>query len=163
MLTLKVKKLNPEAKLPTKNNLSDAAFDLYANEYVSLRSGQATKIKTGIAVEIPDGYYGQIFDRSSIGALGISVLGGVIDSGYRGEIIVCLLNNNLPDCGMKYEYYSTDHYEKEYYSIDSVHLITKGNKIAQMVILPVPQVEVEEVEELSDSDRGTKGFGSSGK
>jgi dUTP pyrophosphatase len=142
MLVLKVKKLKPEAKLPTKNNLSDAAFDLYASEGINVPNSQVTKINTGIAVEIPKGYYGQIFDRSSMGAKGLTVFGGVIDSGYRGEVIVCLHNT-----------------AKDF----SWHTVSPGDKIAQMVILPVPEMQVVEVQELEESDRGEKGFGSSGK
>lgn len=142
MLELKVKKLNPEAKLPTKNNITDAAFDLYALGYTHTPGSKVTKISTGIAIEIPEGYYGQIFDRSSMGVKGLTVFGGVIDSGYRGEIIVCLYN-------------TADE--------SSWHTVAAGDKIAQMVLLPVPQVQVVEVQELEESDRGEKGFGSSGK
>lgn len=156
MLQLKVKKLSSLAKLPTKNHSTDAAIDLYSIDEETIRSGQTVKIRTGIAVEIPQGYYGQIFDRSSMGAKGIHVHGGVIDGSYRGEIIVCLQNTNLYTYEDDYKSFKFDD-TPEFYDIKN------GDKIAQMVILPVPELEVVEVEELSSSDRGEKGFGSSGR
>ena len=99
---LKAKKLHPNAKLPTKANKTDAGFDLYAlDSNIVLSSNSccdsngttvATKIKTGISLEIPEGYYGLILDRSSVGSKLIKTLGGVIDCGYRGDITVCLAN-----------------------------------------------------------------------
>lgn len=151
-LKLKVKKLHENAKLPTKNSSLDAGWDLYALEDVDLVSGKVEKINTGIALEIPEGYYGQIFDRSSMGAKGIHVHGGVIDSSYRGPVMVCL-NNTVPS-SIKVDDKMWQHV---FYPVKA------GDKIAQLVILPVPQVEVEEVEELGSSDRGEKGFGSSGR
>lgn len=152
IMQLKVKKLDSRATVPTKNNPTDAGFDLYALEDAALRSGETIKIKTGIAMEIPDGYYGQIFERSSLGSKGIARRGGVIDSSYRGEILVCLHNTNL-----QHIYGHSPHLES------SVYTVAAGDKIAQIVILPVPQMEIVEVNELSESDRGDKGFGSSGR
>ena len=168
MLQLKVKKLDSRATVPTKNHLSDAAFDLYACCWSDIRieSGQTVKIPTQIAVEIPEGYYGQIFDRSSMGAKGIHVHGGVIDGSYRGEIMVCLQNTNL-DTEDFTVYHTNGDGETDYNRYKAVdpcrYTIKHGDKIAQMVLLPVPQVEVVEVQELNESDRGVKGFGSSGR
>ena len=140
---LRVKKLSETAILPTKANDNDAGFDLYADEDVRLYDGPNT-ISTSIALEIPEGYVGLIWPRSGMAVRhGIDVLAGVIDSGYRGEIKVCLeVANRLEDRPM---------YE-----------VKKGDKIAQILIQEVPRFEVIEAESLSDSNRGAKGFGSSG-
>jgi dUTP pyrophosphatase len=138
MLTIKFKKLHPDAKAPTKAHDLDAGWDLYANVGVPAFGVGTFTILTGIAVEIPPGYYGQIFGRSGLASKGVFPTGGVIDCTYRGEIGVIL------NC----------RYAK---------LINRGDKIAQLVILPVPQVEFVEVEELAPSERGENGFGSSGR
>lgn len=148
MLKLKVKKLHPDAKLPTKAYESDAAFDLYLCGEDSWQTGNGVYVlHTGVAVEIPEGYYGQIAGRSSLGKQGYVVLGGVIDSSYRGEVSVLLARMHEPAS-----------------SNTSPSLVFfPGDRIAQLLILPVPQVEVVEVGELSSSERGTGGFGSTGK
>jgi len=164
--TLKAKKLHPNAKLPTKANKTDAGFDLYALEGIDVPSlfyvliqyircnvftnliwyGAnisdvfSTKIKTGISLEIPEGYYGLILDRSSMGSKLIKTLGGVIDCGYRGDVTVCLMNLS-------------------FFS----YVVKAGDKIAQIAINKVEFDSIEEVDELSDSERGEKGFGSSGQ
>lgn len=148
MLKLKVKKLHPDAKLPTKAYESDAAFDLYLCGDNSWQTGRGVYIlRTGIAVEIPEGYYGQIACRSSLGREGYVVLGGVIDSSYRGEVCVMLTRMNEPASSSTFP------------SL----VFSPGDRIAQLLILPVPQVAVVEVDELSSSERGTGGFGSTGK
>ena len=148
MLELKVKKLHPDAKLPTKAHASDAAFDLYLCGDNSWQTGRGVHIlHTGIAVEIPEGYYGQIAGRSSLGKQGYVVLGGVIDSSYRGEVSVMLARMN----------------ERADSNTQPSSVFTPGDRIAQLLILPVPQVEVVEEDELSSSERGTGGFGSTGK
>ena len=148
MLKLKVKKLHPDAKLPTKAYESDAAFDLYLCGDNSWQTGRGVYIlHTGIAVEIPEGYYGQIACRSSLGREGYVVLGGVIDSSYRGEVCVMLTRMNEPASSSTFP------------SL----VFSPGDRIAQLLILPVPQVEVVEAGELSSSERGTGGFGSTGK
>lgn len=148
MINLKVKKLHPDAKLPTKAHASDAAFDLYVGGRDWWQTwGGVYLLKTGIAVEIPEGYYGQIACRSSIGKEGYVVLGGVIDSSYRGEVSVMLARIPKPASP----------------STQPPIVFFSGDRIAQLLILPVPQVEVVEVDELSSSERGTGGFGSTGK
>lgn len=149
------KKLDPKAKAPTKNNPQDAGYDLYALEDVEVKGLISnsimsnvisdyedyvpTKIKTGIALEIPDGHVGLICDRSGMGSKGFKVMGGVIDSIYRGDVTVCLTK------------------------VGNSAKIKAGDKIAQIVILPIANPELVEVEELTDTARGEKGFGSSGR
>lgn len=145
-LNIKLKRLTPTAELPTKAHATDAGYDLYAdNRDICVADGLAS-YGTGIAVEIPEGYVGLVFPRSSIcnKHLQLSNSVGVIDSGYRGEIKAKfnLINDELSDT---YEVYKV------------------GERIAQLIIIPYPEVIFEEVDELSDSDRGTGGYGSSGK
>ncbi len=145
-IELHVQKLHPDAVLPFKKNKWDAGFDLVSIEDVELYRHEATKIKTGIALAIPKGYVGLIWDRSGMGSKGIKVMGGVIDSTYRGEIIVCLLYNIRHDT--------------------SPHEIKKGDKIAQILFAKSPEVSIITVEDLSvlgETARGTDGFGSSGR
>jgi len=145
IMKVKFKRLNDLAKVPTKANVGDAGFDLTAtsrriDEYGNYVYG------TGVAVEIPPCYVGLVFPRSSISRIALSLTNsvGVIDSGYRGEIMAKFFRR--PD-GFSAE--DTD------YKI--------GDRIAQLVILPLPQIELEEVDKLTDSERGVGGFGSSGK
>ena len=139
-MRLSVKKLTPDATLPTKANPTDAAFDMYTNESYSLQPGERHTFTTGIATEFPPEYVALLRDRSSMGAKGITVLAGVIDASYRGEWKIVLLNT------------TSEAYE-----------VKAGERIAQCLFLPVPAVEVREVSELGESDRGSGGFGSSGK
>lgn len=135
---IRAKKLLPKAILPTKNTATDAGFDLYASDSVSLTQGVPTLISTSIALEIPEGFVGLIWPRSGLAVkYGIDTLAGVIDSGYRGEVKVCLLVHGA-------------NYEVKY-----------GDKIAQILIQEVPRFNIVEVSALSNSERGEKGFGSS--
>ena len=144
MIQIKFKKLTSAAKSPTRAHESDAGFDFYASDDYSIRVGgesvYSVVYPTGIAVEIPPGYFGAMFPRSSIRDIGLSLCNsvGVIDSGYRGEIM--------------FSFYEVGF--KKYQA---------GDKIGQLVILPLPQVELVEVDELSASDRGEKGLGSTGR
>lgn len=144
-MKLKVKRLTDTAKLPTKAHPSDAGFDLYTDESKYLlpcnirESKEAHKISTGVAIEIPNGYYGRIVPRSGLTTkTGLRIVEGTIDSGYRGEIKVM--------CD-SHQFYCVDH----------------GERIAQLIIQPLPAFEIEEVEELDEGERGQKGFGSSGR
>lgn len=148
---LKIKKLHPDAVIPTKNNQTDVGYDLYALEDAEICSaGSPTKVRTGVAVEIVQNQaldsnqvsYGQIMTRSSLASKGIIATGGVIDPGYRGEVLVVL--NSLLMGHVKYH-------------------IKKGDKIAQLVVLSASNFEVKEVDELTSSERAAKGFGSSGR
>ena len=145
MGSIHVKKLKKEAILPTYGSAEAAGADLYAclDEPITVRPGETAWIPTGIALEVPKGYAGLIYARSSLGVkrgLAPANKVGVIDSDYRGEIRVVLLNHG-----------------KE------VQTIEHGERIAQFLITPVITPEYEEVSELSDTHRGTGGFGSTGK
>lgn len=156
-MVIKIKKLTETAKIPTKNFDSDAAFDLYADikdtfkpfgtaeneKGVKVMPGQTVKIGTGVAMEIPEWYWGAIYARSGLATkqgLRPANAVGVVDSHYRGEIIVAIHNDS-----------------------SDVQIIHHGDRIAQFMLAPVIETKFEEVSELSDSDRGEGGFGSSGK
>jgi dUTP pyrophosphatase len=153
-MQIKVKKLDPSAKLPTKAYLNDAGWDVYAclADKVVLKPKEVTKIPTRIAVQLkfevnyplqdgdPCSYFFKFFDRSSMGSKALTVLGGVIDEGYRNDLVVMLYNGT-----------------------DKPYVVEHGDKIAQFVILPVIPAQIIESEELEESERGGKGFGSSGK
>lgn len=139
-MKLSVKKLTADAVLPSRAHVDDAGLDLYANEEVVLQPGERRTIKTGIALSIPSGYVGLIWDKSSLPhKWGIKTMGGVVDAAYRGEIGVIMINLS-----------------KEVYKVE------KSAKISQMLIQKVELPEVCEVEELDDTIRGEGGFGSTG-
>jgi dUTP pyrophosphatase len=163
---LKVKLLHPEAQPPTVAYAgSDLGFDLYSIEDVVLAPGVPVKVRTGIAVEGPPGWGFVLGDRSSMAAKGITYAGGRIDAGYRGELLVCLVNVNQPS-------YSLRTVRDPSGAITDVSLeqsdasvsIAKGDKIAQMSPFESKtSFEIQVVNELMASDRGAKGFGSSGR
>jgi dUTP diphosphatase len=127
--------------VPTRAYAGDAGLDLAACERVELAPGERALVGTGLAVAIPDGYAGFVQPRSGLAARhGISIVNtpGLVDSGYRGELRVALLN--------------TDPREP--------FVVEPGMRIAQLVVLPVPEVEPVEVDELPESARGVRGFGS---
>lgn len=139
-MQLKFKKLHPNAKIPSYAYAGDAGLDLYVSEDLVLKKDERKSIPLGIAVEIPEGYVGILFDKSGLSHKhGLKSYGGIIDSGYRGEIHVGMMNLSDKD------------YEFE-----------AGDKIIQILIMPVLKAEVVECEELSDSGRGEGAFGSSG-
>ncbi len=142
------KKLSQSAKLPYRARLEDAGFDIYSDEDILLYPNQPTKIKTNIALQIPDGYVGILMDKSGVGAKGVKVFGGVIDSSYRGEIIVVL------------SFLSSPTYNES--GFPNLYRIEKGQKICQIVFLETPLFSVEEAKELNSTERGEKGFGSTG-
>lgn len=140
-LIVKIKKLSANAVIPQYALHGDAAMDLFASEHIEIKPGERVSVSTGIAMEIPYGYVGLIWDKSGVSHKGgLKTLGGVIDAGYRGEVKVGMIN------------LATETYTFE-----------KGHKVAQMIIQERAEVELEEVSELSDSKRGTGGFGSTGK
>lgn len=145
MLEVKFKKLRKDAITPEKANSTDAGFDLFSVEDRVLHNSKSIVIGTGIAIEIPDGYFGMICSRSGLAAkesMFVVNSPGIIDSGYRGELKIILSRiETTPE---------------NYYTI------SKNQKIAQLIILPIPNVFLKEVEELSNSDRGEKGLGSTG-
>ena len=140
MKTLPFQKLNPEAKIPMRAYSHDAGLDLSSVETHTLAPGEGKIFKTGIATAIEPGFVGLVWDRSSMGKRGIKTLGGVIDSGYRGEIGVVLWNiSQVPQ------------------------EIKSGERIAQLLIQAVSTPQTIEVSDLSTSDRAAGGFGSSGR
>ena len=139
-MEIKVKKLSTEATIPTKANNSDAGWDLYASEDAIIDPSKSELVSTHISFAIPEGYVGLIWDRSSMAAKrGLHRFAGVIDSGYRGEVKVCLWNSSDKYC-----------------------VINQGERIAQILFQEVPHFTMNEVESLDDTDRGEGGFGSSG-
>lgn len=141
-MKLKVYRLNKLAVIPKYEHPGDAGLDLSSVEEVEIPPGESKLISTGISIELPTGTEAQIRPRSGLALKhGVTVLNtpGTIDAGYRGEVGVILINHGRTN-----------------------FKVTKGMRIAQMVIKPVIYVEVEEVNELNDSSRGTGGFGSTG-
>jgi len=140
-MKLKILKIDSEAIIPNYANEDDAGLDLYSAENFILKSGQRRAIETGIKMEIPEGYVGLVWDKSGLAVNdGIKTTAGVVDSGYRGEIKIVLINLSNQDFEIK-----------------------KGQKIAQMLIQKVEHPKIEIVEFLSESGRGEGGFGSTGK
>ncbi len=139
-MELKVKKIHPDAKLPQYSHKGDAGLDLFSSVDCVLQKGEVRPVPTGIKVVIPKGNVGLIWDKSGISLKGAHRLAGVIDSGYRGEVRVVMVNLGA-----------------------DAFVIEKGMKIAQLLIQPVVEIEVTEVEELEETSRGESGFGSTGK
>jgi dUTP diphosphatase len=134
--------VRPQAAVPVRAYDGDAGLDLSACERVELAPGERALVPTGLAVAIPDGYAGFVQPRSGLAAKhGVSIVNtpGLVDSGYRGELLVNLLN--------------TDRREP--------FVVEPGMRIAQLVVLPVPELDLVEVDELPASERGVRGFGSS--
>lgn len=142
MIELPILRLRDDAVLPHRAYDGDAGLDLVACEQVALAPGERALVGTGLAVAIPEGYAGFVQPRSGLAARhGIAVVNspGLVDCGYRGELRVVLLNTD----------------PREPFTIEP------GMRIAQLVVLPVPEVSLLEVEELPPSERGVRGFGSS--
>ena len=138
---MKIKLLNEFAKVPVRGSPHAAGYDLCATEEVRIYPNYRETIGTGISVEIPDGYYGQIAPRSGLAVRnGIITMAGIIDSDYRGEIKVVLYNSDG----------------------ETMLHVNKGDRIAQLIIHPYRVCEFEVVEELSDTVRAEGGFGSTG-
>ena len=135
---MKIKLLDPECK-PYRKYDTDAGIDLRARESCIIYPGEAVKIPAGICVEIPTGHVGDISPRSSVSLQGLAIQGKV-DSGYTGEVGIIAIN-----------------------CVNKAIKITKGDRIAQLVVLPVEIGDMEIVEELPESERGGKGFGSTGE
>ncbi|OGI75965.1 hypothetical protein A3C67_01190 [Candidatus Nomurabacteria bacterium RIFCSPHIGHO2_02_FULL_42_19] len=139
-MKIKVKKLHKNAKVPTHGHPGDAGMDFYTVEDVIFPAGKQNEVHTGIAVEIPEGHVGLIWDKSSISFnLGLKVMGGVVDSSYRGEIIMNFLNTSGKDI-----------------------LLEKGHKVAQMLVQKFEHCDIVEIQELSETVRGVGREGSTG-
>ena len=143
MIELAIRRLRDDAVLPERAYSGDAGLDLAACERVELAPGERATVPTGLAVAIPEGFAGFVQPRSGLAARhGLTVVNspGLVDSGYRGELRVVLLNTDTSE----------------------PFVVEPGMRIAQLVVLPVPELELVEVDELPDSERGADGFGSSG-
>ena len=139
-MKIKIKKLKTNAKLPTHGHPGDAGMDFYAVEDVHFPAFGQAQVHTGVAIEIPEGYVGLVWDKSSISFKhGLKVMGGVIDSSYRGEIIMSMKNLSNKDFTFQ-----------------------KGHKIAQMLIQKFEHCDILEVERLSETARGAGREGSTG-
>lgn len=142
-MMLKIKKLNDNARLPTKGTKGAACFDLYATEDVFIGSGDTKAVPTGLAFEVPEGYCMTVYSRSSSFAkLGLTIVPLIVDSDYRGEVMVFA------------------RYEERY---PGYRLIKKGDRIAQFKLERVFPTSIFEVKELSQTERGSGGYGSTGK
>lgn len=140
MAVLKFKKLQQNAIIPKYDHPDDAGFGIYSIEEKVLKPMEYYAVATGISSEIPANCFVSIRDRSSMAIKGIHVMGGVIDSGYRGEWKIIMINLSGSD-----------------------YKIELGDKIAQGILQSAKQPKIEMVEDLSDSSRGTGGFGSTGR
>jgi dUTP pyrophosphatase len=139
-MELKVKRLHAWAKLPRYGHTGDAGMDLFSAADMVLEPGNVRPVPTGVKASIPMGYVGLIWDKSGISLSGVHRLAGVVDAGYRGEIKVVMINLG-----------------------DQDFTIARGMKIAQMLIQPVLHIQIREVDDLEDTDRGEGGFGSTGR
>jgi dUTP pyrophosphatase len=142
LIELPIQRLHADAVVPQRAYTGDAGLDLASCERVELGPGERALVGTGLAVAIPEGYAGFVQPRSGLAARhGLTVVNspGLVDSGYRGELRVVLLN--------------TDRTEP--------FVVEPGMRIAQLVVLPIPELELVEVDELPSSERGVRGFGSS--
>jgi dUTP pyrophosphatase len=142
-MNLRVRRLDPAARLPVRAHDDDAGYDLHALHAARLEPGAREKVGTGIAIELPPGHAGLVLPRSGLAARhGIALVNapGLIDAGYRGELQVLLLNTDR----------------------DSAFEIAAGDRIAQLVVVAIATPEVVEVDALAATERGEGGFGSSG-
>jgi dUTP pyrophosphatase len=142
VIELAIRRLREDAIIPERAYAGDAGLDLAACERVELAPGARATVGTGLAVAIPDGYAGFVQPRSGLAARhGITIVNtpGLVDSGYRGELRVILLNTDTSE----------------------TFVVERGMRIAQMVVVPTPEFELLEVDELPESERGVRGFGSS--
>lgn len=140
-IKIEVKKLHKDAVVPRYAHRGDAGMDIFSLEDYQLDPGESHLFKTGISIAIPKGYVSLVWDKSGLAAnYGIKTMGGVIDAEYRGEYKIALLNTSHKSYNFK-----------------------KGDKLAQVLIQPVCRAEVEEVQKLSDTKRGSGSFGSTGK
>jgi dUTP pyrophosphatase len=142
MIELPIRRLRPDAVVPARAYSGDAGLDLSSCERVELAPGERALVPTGLAVAIPEGHAGFVQPRSGLATKhGISIVNtpGLVDAGYRGELLVNLVNTDKREA----------------------FVVEPGMRIAQLVILPIPELELVEVDELPESERGVRGFGSS--
>ncbi|MFA6096649.1 MAG: dUTP diphosphatase [Candidatus Paceibacterota bacterium] len=141
MKTIGIVKVNDDARIPSYAHAEDAGMDLFSNENdYMLKAGERKGFSTGIKMEIPDGYAGLVWDKSGLAFKnGIKTMAGVIDSTYRGEIVIIMINLG-----------------------DSGYLVEKGSKIAQMIVQKIEHFELSVQTSIENTSRGEKGFGSTG-
>lgn len=142
-IQVKIKRLDPELPLLRYANPGDAGLDLYSAQDVTIEPGRRVMISTGVAIALPQGYAGFVQPRSGLAAKkGLSIVNtpGLVDSGYRGELKVIAINTDA----------------------DEPIVISRGERVAQLVVQRVPSVELVEVDELDQTERGEGGFGSTG-
>lgn len=141
MKELKVKVVREGGKIDYPAKPGDAGYDVYTTKTVIINPSERCPMPLGIALEFDDGYYCQIAHKSGIAKnQGVFTIGGIVDSGYRGELVAILVNSTMNQV-----------------------VIAKGTKIAQLIFMPFVKPEIEYVEELTESERGSDGFGSTGK
>lgn len=138
--SIQIKPLHPKANIPRKAHDEDAGLDLFSDDVEGLTSGERRLIGTGVAVMVPNGYVGLVCPRSGMSKRGLIVTLGVLDAGYTGELMVNL--------------YNTD---------ERTQWVNQGDRIAQLVVMPVANLPVDVVSELPETRRGTGGFGSTGR
>lgn len=141
-MKIKIKKLHPDAKMPTQGTTCAGGYDLYASQGVMLLKDVPTKVPTGIAIEIPEGHAGFIMTRSSTALKGVHVSQTLIDADYRGELFITATKTS--------GFY--DRYD-----------VKIGDRIAQLFVVPLPALEFEWADELSETERGTGSYGSTGR
>ncbi len=140
MLEVKIKKLHPDAKLPNYAHPGDVGLDMHSLEEATILPGGHHRFQNGFALEFPEGYAAIVKDKGSIAKAGLHTMGGVFDAGFRGEYNVHLVNLS-----------------------DKPYTFEKGDKVAQLVILPVAHAKLVEAERLSETSRGKGQFGSTGR
>ena len=143
-IKMKVKRITTTARIPTKAHSGDAGWDLYADneQDIHIEFGKRAMVPTSVALQIPEGYYGRIADRSGLASkCGIHTLGGVVDSTYTGELKVILANLGC----------------------DEGFIVKRGDRIAQIVVTKIFEGDITEADNLNETDRGENGFGSSGQ
>lgn len=139
-MTIKFQKVLDEAIIPYYAHQGDAGMDIFSAEETTIKAGERKSVRTGVKMEMPEGFVGLVWDKSGLALKnGIKTMAGVIDAGYRGEIGIVLANLSNQD-----------------------YKIEKGQKIAQMLIQKAERAEIEEARELSETKRGSGGFGSTG-
>jgi dUTP pyrophosphatase len=157
-MEIKYSKLHPDGKEPFRANESDAGYDLFSTEYIVIEPFQRKLVSTGVNVEIPQGFYGRVAPRSGLACKkGIDVMAGVIDSGYRGEVKVLLINLNFEGYNLQ-----PNAFEAMFGSANKTE-IKPGDRIAQLIIEKCHTVEWKSMKTLEESQRGEGGFGSSGQ
>lgn len=140
MLEVKIKRLHPDAKLPSYAHPGDVGLDLYSLEEMVIPPGGHARFQNGFALEFPEGYAAIVKDKGGVAKSGLHTMGGVFDAGFRGEYNVHLVNLS-----------------------DKPYTVEKGDKVAQLVIFPVAIAKLTETETLTDSSRGMGQFGSTGR